>query len=162
MIFIKESITGSEPLSTTDAKSWMRVLYSDEDTLIGSLITQARDVIEKYLNLSMIDKTITLTLTDRDSIQLPYGPVQVITSVKDKDGDDLDYEVLNEKITFNSIVEYAIIVYDVGFVTVPNGLIIGLQQVVMRYFENRGESGNLPLITEDITTLKAFRRKTWI
>ena len=140
MIHISESITGSEPIALSDQKSWMRVLYSDEDSLITSLITETRSVIESYLGISIIAKTITLTLTNRSYIQLPYGPVTAIVSVKDKDGDDLEYEVLNEKITFSETVEYAIIVYTTDIGTVPSGLELALKQVCMRYFENRCRS----------------------
>ncbi len=163
MISITESITGSEPLSLSLAKAWCRVTYTDEDMLITSLITQARDVIEQYLNVSMIDKTLTLDMTKRSSIQLPFGPVQAITSIKDSDGEGIDYDVKNEFLQFNQIVDYARIIYTVGYDTVPSGLILGLKQVILRYFENRGDAQNsVGLLTDEITTIMAYSRKQWI
>lgn len=162
MINISESITGSEPISLSVQKAWMRVLYTDEDDLITSLITQTRGIVENYLGISIIAKTITLRLTGRDHIQLPYGPVTSIVSVKDEDDNDIDYDVLNEEITFSTTVNYAEIVYTTDIGTVPSGLELALKQVCMRYYENRGEDANLSLLTNEITTLKPYRRKLWI
>ena len=160
MIFISETVTGSEPVSAAVQKAWSKVDFTDDDTLIGSLITETRDIVEKYLGISIIDKTLVLTLTDRDSIQLPYGPVIAISSIVDEDDTAIEYEVLNEKVTFSSTVTYAKITYTVGWTTVPSGLIIGLKRALQMLYENRGEQP-VNSILSAIQELRPYRRKLW-
>ena len=161
MISITETITGSEPLSLSEVKSWLRVDYSDEDTLITSLISEARNQAELYLGVSIIEKSIVLILTDRSEIQLPYGPVSVVSSVVDENDDALEYDLLAEKITFDSTVDYAKISYSAGMSTVPSGLEMALKQIIMRYYENRGDDKNIGLLPNEIQSLKPHRRKLW-
>ena len=161
MISITETITGSEPLSLSEVKSWLRVDYSDEDTLITSLISEARNQAELYLGVSIIEKSIVLILTDRSDIQLPYGPVSAVSSVVDENDDALEYDLLAEKITFDSTVDYAKISYSAGMSTVPSGLEMALKQIIMRYYENRGDDKNIGLLPNEIQSLKPHRRKLW-
>jgi uncharacterized phiE125 gp8 family phage protein len=81
---------GSEPVSLTEAKAHLRVLHTAEDTLIGTLITAARQRAEAYLGRALITQTRELTL-DRwptalmdghEDIVLPGGLVTSVTSVK--------------------------------------------------------------------------------
>lgn len=101
----------AEPLSLTEAKSWLRVDGSDEDALIESLITSARDQVEEYTARTLINRTVTLKLdeveVDEDAdIWLPYGPVSAITSVTYYSSDDAatvesadDYYLAGDRLT---------------------------------------------------------------
>lgn len=80
---IKETITGTEPISATEAKSWLKVDFSTDDTLIGMLITAVREAAEKYTGLSLIAKTIEYFDEAPDSIvKLPFPEHLEITEVK--------------------------------------------------------------------------------
>lgn len=82
----------SEPVSVAEAKTYMRLIGSDEDTLIGELITSARQRLEKFTGLSFGNKTIKCYTRASDTwFELPYQPLLTITSVKNDDGDDLTY-----------------------------------------------------------------------
>jgi len=73
----------SEPVTTTEAKNHLRVDVTDDDTLIGSLITAAREYCEIYTGQSFIERTYRADLYDfADDIWLPNGPVTAISSVK--------------------------------------------------------------------------------
>jgi len=50
-----------EPITLAQAKAWCLIDFTDDDTLITSLITQSRKAIENYCNISIVPKTITLT-----------------------------------------------------------------------------------------------------
>ena len=76
----------SEPVTTAEAKSHMRVDISDDDTLIDTYIAAARQWVERVgLWRSLITQTITLTLDefpcDYATIILPQPPAIAITSV---------------------------------------------------------------------------------
>jgi hypothetical protein len=102
------SYVATEPVSLAEAKTQLYVDFADDDTFIGSLITQARMAIETYCNISILYKTVTATLRNNidysnmpDALtwisrwdygfygltpagqwfELPHGPVQVVLSV---------------------------------------------------------------------------------
>ena len=93
------AITGTEPVTPTEVKSWLKVDFSDEDTLIGSLITQVRELAEEAAGLALIAKTVEYFEDDRELInewiKLPYPVHNAITKVV-LDGNtlsDSDYKV---------------------------------------------------------------------
>ena len=77
------SVSSTEPVSTAEAKSHLRVEIDDDNTLIASLVTAARQYCEKYCNRSFIQHTYRADLSNFcDTIELPMGPVQSITHIK--------------------------------------------------------------------------------
>lgn len=58
----------SEPLTLDEAKAWLKVDHSDEDILIGLLITTARERCETITGLSL--------MTQQWLAYLPYWPIQ--------------------------------------------------------------------------------------
>lgn len=87
----------TEPLTLTEAKAWLRIDVTDDDSLITNLITVVREACENYTNRSLITQTWT-TYYDtwqRDphifistGIRLRHGPVQSITSLTIFGNDD--------------------------------------------------------------------------
>lgn len=57
-----------EPISVADTKLFLRIDTSGEDSLIGTLITAARNMAEDYTNSAFCTQTWTLFLD-----QFPYG-----------------------------------------------------------------------------------------
>lgn len=51
------SETGSEPLTTAQAKAWAKIENSDEDTLVLSLITSCRKEVEAYTKNVLLAQT---------------------------------------------------------------------------------------------------------
>lgn len=82
---IKYSDIGTEPLTASEVKSWMKVDFTDEDTLIDSLITQIRELTEEFTGLSLVIKTIEYFEEDEDIlsdwIKLPYPEHDEIVEV---------------------------------------------------------------------------------
>jgi Phage gp6-like head-tail connector protein len=101
-----EAYVGTEPVSLIEAKAWCLIDFTDDDTLITSLITQSRMAIEDYCALSIVPKTIFLTARNPPPInanvntlnyrwdasfygwpmnfewtELPWGPVAAVQSV---------------------------------------------------------------------------------
>ena len=73
----------AEPVTLAYAKNHLRVDISDDDTLIGNLITAAREYAEIFCARSIVQHTYRADLPGfYDVMQLPLGPVQSISSVK--------------------------------------------------------------------------------
>lgn len=83
----------AEPLSTSEAKSHLRVDASTDDTLIGTLIVAARQHVEAFTRRVLITQTwdiVRNSFPPQSFIDLPLPPLQSVTSVKykDQDGDE--------------------------------------------------------------------------
>jgi hypothetical protein len=76
----------TEPITLAEAKAQMIITYTDDDSLITDLITQARKAIENYCIVSIVVKTITLVADLFNEWELPYGPVTGLQSVAVRSG----------------------------------------------------------------------------
>lgn len=76
----------STPVSLAEAKTYCRVLDSNSDTLLTSLIAAATSYLDGpngYLGRAIITQTWELYLDDFSSaIRIPFGPVASVSSVK--------------------------------------------------------------------------------
>jgi len=96
---IKSGQSLTEPVSVSDFKTYAGYLQSDQDDLIGQLITAARELLEEETGLSCIKKVYEVEFDRFDMIgddlsgigyngydmgwfRLPFSPVTEITSVK--------------------------------------------------------------------------------
>ncbi len=103
MTLILVTAPTTEPVTLSDAKSHLRVTDADEDSLITTLISAARDIAESFTNRSLITQTWDLKLDEfGEEIRIPSPPLVSITSVKYYDLDEVEqtlatteYSVLN-------------------------------------------------------------------
>jgi uncharacterized phiE125 gp8 family phage protein len=81
----------TEPISLAEAKSFLRVDISDDDTLIGGLIKTATNQCELSIDKSLITKKYKLSLYEKMErfVVLPHRPIQSIESITkyDEEGD---------------------------------------------------------------------------
>lgn len=77
-----------EPLDREEAKLHLRVDVADDDYLIDGLIAAARSALEVRVHRAFITQTYTLTLPRFPGarIQLPWAPLQSVTSINYLDG----------------------------------------------------------------------------
>lgn len=80
-----------EPLTVAEAKAHLRVDAADQDGLISSLIVAARQYAEAFTRRAFITQTWDLfydsfpnqdEISNTQQIDLPYPPLQSVTSVK--------------------------------------------------------------------------------
>lgn len=85
-----------EPITLTEAKTHLRVDFSTDDTYITSLIVAARIQAEDLLCRALITQTWDHYLTDfprGDSIRIPKGRLQSVTSLKYTDAEGTESTV---------------------------------------------------------------------
>lgn len=144
-----------EPVSRTDVKNWLRIDYTSDDTLIDSLISAARQHLEKLTGRSLVNKLITanIELTGQNPkvwiVDLPYSPLVCVNSVTIKEGvNDTealtvndDYEVIGGKLWLYIQGIYTV-VYQAGYGVLPNDLRNDMLTLVSWMYENRGKKMN--------------------
>ena len=70
-------------VSTSDAKSWMKVENNVEDSLIDNLIEEIIDVVEEQYSFQLLEKNVVAEYESySQTVELPLYPVKSITSVK--------------------------------------------------------------------------------
>lgn len=76
----------TEPVTVLTLKNYLNVDYDLWDTLLATMSTSARVRLEKYTGCTFITKTLIATFSSvSTSIEIPYGPIQSITSIKSID-----------------------------------------------------------------------------
>lgn len=135
----------TEPVSLADAKLWMRIVdYTSDDALITSVIKSSRILLEQYTGLSFGTKTIETTFDITKESELPYGPVQSVTSVYRRDDEswtlmtaNSDYWLINDtlKVAYPGLYK---VTYQAGYTTLPEGLKTDIKVITAWQYENRG------------------------
>lgn len=150
----------TEPVTLEDAKLYLRVDGSTEDTLISTMITASRMAAEQYMRRSLITQVRKIAYDDYAPavITVPFGPVQSIDSVKliSRDGTEVTVnsayytlaagkeKVISDSSLLGSRVE---ITYTAGYgnaSAVPASIRQGMLAHIACLFENRGGEGALP------------------
>ena len=137
--------TGTEIVSTANAKDYMRVDTSADDTLISQMITQARIICENYISRDIVAKNRTLYLASVDDrFVLPFGPVTSISSIAVK-GTNLaatGYETFglgDTLIELNSLPAEEVKVTYITTGLDDSFLIQAILQMVSTYYDNRAD-----------------------
>ena len=142
-----------EPVSLTDAKTWMRISYDTDDSLIQELIQSARQHIEGMCGVSFASKVIksnvelTGSMPNAWMVDVPYGPLICVNELKWKTGFNLyetlvkneDYEIIGGKIWLYSCGNY-IITYQAGYSQLPEDIKSDILTLVSWSYQNRGKN----------------------
>ena len=156
----------AEPVSTSEAKTHLRVSGSGDDTYIDTLVKAARRQVERVTGLSLITQTRALRLDEfplSDAIELPYGPLQSVTSVAylDADGASQTWSSSNYRADIYSypprvalaygvswpstrgVTHSVTVTYVAGYGTastsVPQDILHAIKLLVGHWYENREE-----------------------
>jgi uncharacterized phiE125 gp8 family phage protein len=144
----------TDVLSTADAKAWMKVDTSTDDSLIADLVAEVIDITEQTYSFQLIEKSVVAEFESFGKrVGLQLFPIQSITSVKtvDDDGTEItltsgsDYYLTGDTLVMNQIYdsEYPFarirlkVTYVAGYTSIPNGIIIGLKKAVLSSYEDR-------------------------
>lgn len=163
----------SEPVSLAEAKLYLRVDGSAEDTLIADLIVAARLSAEDYLRSSLITQSWKLAHDDyiQERIALAMGPVSSISSITmvARDGTTQVVSanayylnaagdgVMVDNVVFGNRVD---IVYVTGYgdsTKVPTPIKLGMLAHIAAMYDARGV-GESALPAQSIAFYAPFRR----
>jgi uncharacterized phiE125 gp8 family phage protein len=177
----------NEPLSLEEVKLYLRVDGAEEDTLIQSLITVAREQCESITRRALVTQTYELTLDDFPSenvISIPLPPLQSVASIMYKDDKgiettlnpsnyivDIDSEpgkiVLIDRPSFTPYPSSAVkITFTCGYSSnIPVSVVQAMKLLVSHFYENRdiviNQSVNQVPFTVD-ALLSPYRIFRWL
>lgn len=132
----------TEPVTLEQVKSHLAVTASDDDVYLTLLIKAARGAIEKYTGLSLVEKTVTVTLDNYEGdYSLPYGPVIGTPVVLDGDGDEVDSTfsgTLHPNLATPKSAGLSVS-YVAGYDVVPADLKLAILHEIAYQFQHRGD-----------------------
>lgn len=167
----------AEPVTLAEAKSYLNVDYTSWDTLIGTLISSARTSLERFTGSTFATKTLVATYQQvSDNIDIPYGPIQSVTSVKSIDDAGVkttlvagnDYVITGnsfKNIRFFGVNTPIEIEYVAGYTSLPSDLKVAiLKQVGMdfEYRENVMDSSQVVELSNGAKQLAQSYRRTYL
>lgn len=163
---------GAEPVTLTEAKTQLRVTFTDDDTEITGFITKARKRVENYCNISIVYQRIQLIAWYHCQEELPYGPVIGIESVQDSAGPTGSGPVSYATTTgdwrvdgdlFTHVTGYNTkVIYTAGMGTCPADLKDTILQVITFLYENRGKNIDVEGLNNVLKNAENYQRLLWI
>lgn len=164
---IRQAVSVTEPATLAEAKTQCIVDHTDDDALITSLITRARVQVENKTRLSLVEKTVVLTVELKGCFKLPFGPIRSITTIERRQGftdDDPDWvpltsdEYRTEGADFITIISPVCGTYRVsytvgytdsaGLFPIEEGLKDAVLAQVAFLYENRGDNNQVGKFSE--------------
>jgi len=118
MHYVRTTDATTEPITATELKAHLRIDHTDEDTMISSMITAARQIAEEYCQRTFITSTWKLYLNsfnqNTDTIELPMGQVLSVVGI--------DYAVSAAHDTeWDSANYYTGLETDIGLIVAKDG-----------------------------------------
>jgi hypothetical protein len=182
-IDITDTTGVSEVVSLSDAKAMLRLSNTSEDSFISSLIIAGRVWCERYLNKSVMPKSI-VALVNHDgkySMPLAYLPLGNIAKVEFRwvpstTWQDITTQTSQWEMQGSRFFSYNPGQYRITYTTIQDTnnieiIKLAIKQFVAFYYENRGDeqlyqlgsSKEAVTVVPDIieNTLKLIKNNTW-
>lgn len=159
------------PISLAEAKTQLRVTFSDDDAEITALILKATRFVENYCNISIIYQRIQLVAQLCEEYVLPYGPIIGIESVQSSVSDTGSGPVNYETSTANWRADGDLydpagsyrqrIIYTAGDFC-PDDLKDVILSVLTYLYENRGKGVSKEDLLSILVKAQHYQVKAWI
>ncbi len=157
--------TITEPVTLAEVKKWLKVTFSDEDSVITDIITSARETIEEFCTISIVKKEIILIVdvdyaNNRSCIEfeLPYGPIDITNGLSDVSVERKDGE--NSKTFCPGRYK---ITYPVGMTIIDKSLKSSILRQIADEYEHRGDDDRTQTICLSARQkAQPFKRMAWL
>lgn len=149
-----------EPVSITEAKNYLHIDFSNDDTFVALLITAARKRLERYTGLSFGSKTIKVIMEIWAFQLLPYGKVRSITSALREGDSDTNYKLVGDE--FHPEIGGK---WEVTYTTsqeVADDLKLAILAEVAFRYENRGDDNLATLSTMAKDLAMPYKNLSWV
>lgn len=136
------------PITLAEVKDHVNVDFTDSDDKLTALLASAFREVELFTEKGLKTKTVRLSYTEiNGTVQLPFDPIQSITTVTDLDNVAItDYDVSGDLTKLSAYSASGIkITYVCGFATLPQDLKNAVLDIVAIDFDNKVEDKRLAL-----------------
>ena len=135
----------SEPVTATEVKSYLKIDFTDDDTLIETIISGVREMAEQKTGLSLIPSTIVYFEDSDydDEIRLPYPEHNDVTEVI-QNSEDITADCIitgeTEKVVKLPYIYRGIKITYTTLGTCPSGVKLALLKAIADIYERRGNT----------------------
>lgn len=164
---IQKTETGDEIILLEPAKKYLQATdYDDEDELIIEMIKAARDFIENFCGISLVDKSIVLDAVNYPvPFQIPYGPVKNISVINVDDVDVSATDTGADGYIYTTGTKLRL-EYTAGYNVTPPALINAMYRIMRIFYEQR-DAETMTSFTRQVpnvilTTLEKYSRNLFI
>lgn len=146
---IKLGSVATEPITLAEARAYLKVDYTDEDTLIGMIISGVREQVEAFTGLGIVARTIEYFNQEiPEEIALPYPEHAAITEVKINDVVSTAYKktglsqfiVYPESTFLSGENNQGIYIKYTTSGNCPSGLKLEMLKIIDEKYRNRGNT----------------------
>ena len=135
---------GSEIITATEVKNYVRIDTTADDALIATMITQARIWAENFISRDIVSKNRTYYIdrTDTGLFDLPFSPVASISEITINNIITTNYEILgldNETIELDQGSADRVKITYITSGLNDSLLKQALLQLVSTYYDNRAD-----------------------
>lgn len=137
----------SEPVSTAEAKTHIRVDITTDDTYIGTLIVAARARVEAFLRKSLITQTWEYRLnrfpvSDCLQIDVPMLPLIEVSTIKyiDSDGDEQTWDSAEYTVDIYNHIPRIVTAFSASWPTTREQI----NAVTITFTAGYGDDGDVP------------------
>lgn len=138
-----------EPVSLSEAKTWLKVDYDADDALIGVLIATAREFCEHYCNMLITRQTVAYIYSPLQTQILIFGGVNYTLGVVEVDGvvvaptvQTMDGGMLMLTLPTAGKVSTKVTITS-GYAdaaSVPNSIKLAMRLMICDWYENRNDN----------------------
>lgn len=150
---VTESEEIEEPVLLPEAKEWMRVDHTDDDDLIDSMIVAARQDIEGFCEIKLVDSSVIAWYNVKDSEEEFSQFIGAIPEMIDPDsleinyivkGEDDELQTIDEDYYFDNSLSFGStgkfkVEYDIATALIPESLKEAIKMLVAYRYQNRGD-----------------------
>ena len=135
----------SEPVTATEVKSYLKIDFTDDDTLIETIISGVREMAEQKTGLSLIPSTIVYFEDSDydDEIRLPYPEHNDVTEII-QNSEDITADCIitgeTEKVVKLPYIYDGIKITYTTLGTCPAGVKLALLKAIADIYEKRGNT----------------------
>lgn len=151
-------------VTVDEAKNWARIDDDFDDSIVEMLTEGADKAFESFTGKLLFVGTVTVEYDPEEFesiLQLPWLPVDSITSVKDEDDEDVEYELKGDHLQVE-LFDPVTVEYEAGLYSeaseVDSQLKLGLLKWIASNYDDREDT----VIGTSVGMMPNESRKQWI
>lgn len=151
-------------VSVDEAKSWARIDEDFDDSIVEMLTDGADKAFESFTGKLLFVGTVIAEYDPKEFesiLQLPWLPVDSITSVKDEDDEDVDYELKGDHLEVD-VFEELTVTYEAGLYSTASEVDAQLKLGLLKWIATNYDDREDTVIGTTIETMPNESRKQWI